>query len=100
MAIVAPPLSNFTPETGMRHTDSNLVIAIHAIGVSDPGADIRHTGAYDADGNAIMRKSTLTIKPGEFFDMPDAGELMRLLEMGAVRYPTEIEMTIREREAR
>lgn len=74
-----------------------LVIALHKIGVDDPDAGVRHSGRYDDEGNAIMRKATRKILPGEFFEPADAATLQHLLNLGAVRHPTDGELAVMQR---
>ena len=74
------------------------VIAVHKIGTSDPDAPLVHTGRYDAEGNAILKKQTLSILPGSFFEPRSEQELGHLLELGAVRLPTEAELLMHEKE--
>lgn len=74
-----------------------LVIAVHKIGVDDPTAGVCHSGRYDENGNAIMRKATRRILPGEFFEPADVATLQYLLDLGAVRHPTPGELAVMER---
>jgi hypothetical protein len=72
------------------------VITIHKITTSDPNAELIHTGRFDREGNAILKRTAKSIRSGEFFELDDPADLARLLEMGAVRYPTDEELALRE----
>lgn len=73
-----------------------MVIAIHAIVISDPDQpDPIHTGRYDLEGNPVLKKISLKIKPGEWFDY-DGPDLPWLIENDHCRYPTESETALHE----
>lgn len=72
------------------------VISIHRITLNDPEADMIFTGQFDPDGSAIVRKATIEVLPEQRFELEDEAELKRLLDMGAVRYPTAGENALHE----
>jgi hypothetical protein len=76
---------------------STTLIANHTVVINDPTAGIVNTGRYDDQGNAILRKANITIKPGSFFEFPEGEELESLLQMEAVRRPDETELLLYER---
>jgi hypothetical protein len=72
------------------------VIALHRVTMSDPNADMIFTGAYDTAGNPILKKANRSILSGELFEVADPIELARLIEAGAVRYPSQSELQMQE----
>lgn len=71
------------------------VIAVHKITTSAPDAQLERIG-FDLVGNPILRKPCFSHMPGDFFEMEDGLELARLLEMNAVREPSEQESALRQ----
>ena len=71
-------------------------IAICKIRLPDPSGDFVHTGRFNADGEATMRKASRVILSGDFFELDDAGGLAELIAQGAARLPTNEEIALRE----
>lgn len=69
------------------------VIALMRVTTSSYEAELEHRG-YDDEGNPIVTKVSVTHLPGDFFEY-DGPDFDRLLEMEAIRYPTETEAALR-----
>ena len=83
-------------------TEHSMLFAIHKLGVSDPDDDLDATGHWNADGSPIMKKAVKSIPAGSLFpsSLIEGGdaEIQRLLKMGAVRHPDDVETAIFERD--
>jgi hypothetical protein len=77
---------------------NDMLVAIHAITVSDPSIAAVATGAWNSDGTPVMHKSSRTIPPGAFFPvsaLQDGHEgALWLVEMRAASWPTESELRL------
>lgn len=71
------------------------VIAVARITTSAPDVLLERIG-FDQAGDPILRKPCFSHLPGDFFEMVNGPELVRFLEIGAVREPTEQELALRE----
>jgi hypothetical protein len=101
LPVVNPPLPTSTVAAVQAPgANPNLVIAVAKITIGDPSKDLMHVGGYDEIGNAILKKAVLIIEPDGFFEFADAKERARLLEMGAIRYPTETELMLYDKGVR
>lgn len=69
-----------------------LLIANHKITMGAPGAALEFTGRYSASGDPVMRKASVSVRPGSFFDFEEGPDLLKLIESGAARYPDEFEL--------
>lgn len=67
------------------------LVSIHSIVVGDPNADLVFTGRYSRDGEPVLKKASLDIAPGSFFEI-DAAEAEKLVAGGAARHPTKTEI--------
>lgn len=74
-------------------------IAIHKLRLGDPDAPLTHTGCYDKNGGAILKRASRVVRSGHFFDIDDAASLAELIGMGAARMPTAQELADRDRAA-
>lgn len=81
---------------------TDLLYAVHRLGVSDPHVEMVATGEWNADGSPVMKKSVKRIDAGTLFPAAllegGAAEVQRLIGLGAVRYPDAIEISQFERE--
>jgi len=71
-------------------------IAIFKIRMADPSAAFIHTGVFDTNGDAVVKKSSRVVHSGEFFDIDDADELAYFIKIGAARMPTAEEIALRD----
>lgn len=82
-------------------TDS-LLYAVHRLGVTDPDVQMVATGQWAEDGTPIMKKSIKTINAGTLFPASllegGAGEIQRLMGLGAIRHPSAEELALFERD--
>lgn len=69
-----------------------LLIACHKITMSAPGVGLDFTGRYTSAGDPIMRKASIGVRAGSFFEFEEGPELLGLIESGAARYPEEFEL--------
>ncbi len=69
------------------------VVALMRVSTSPQDSEMEHRG-YDDEGNPIRVKAEITHLPGDFFEY-DGPDFEQLLEMGAFRYPTEVEVALR-----
>ncbi|HKR16619.1 hypothetical protein [Rhizorhapis sp.] len=81
---------------------TELLFAVHRLGVSDPDVEMVATGEWNADGSPVMKKSTKRIDAGTLFpaSLLEGGpaEIRRLIDLGAIRYPDATELALFERD--
>lgn len=77
---------------------SNLVYAIHKISIGQEEGEAKiTTGRFDADGNPIFKRVSRRVMPGTIFDLPEGKTRTYLMNLGAIRLPTELELVMHER---
>lgn len=67
------------------------VVSLGTTTISDPNAELVHRG-FDAEGNAILCKSSIRVPPFQVFEFDDGAELQQLINIGAVRLLTDMEV--------
>ena len=81
---------------------TDLLFAIHRLGVSDPDVNLVATGQWAEDGSPILKKAIKTVHAGTLFPASllegGAAEIQRLIGHGAIRYPDATELALFERD--
>jgi hypothetical protein len=81
---------------------TDMLYAIHRLGVSDPNVEMVTTGEWNSDGSLVMKKAIKRIDAGTLFpaSLLEGGpaEIRRLIDLGAVRYPDATELALFERD--